>query len=242
MPAGNLEILYFQSKEEFSVECASRIAQCAQKSIQEKGRFAFALSGGETPRSVYETLASKFQDDFPWNQTYFFFGDERAVPTDHSDSNYKMAFDHLFSRIKIHPANIYQFQTEQNDPPRAAIDYENKIKIFFGLKAGQFPSFDLMLLGIGVDGHTASLFPNSAALSEHKHIVVSNYVNQLKSFRLTMTVPVFNHARNVYFVVSSRNKKEMIEKVIRTTRADSQLPATLIRPTPGRATWFVNQS
>jgi len=242
MQTDKLEILHFQSKEEFSFECASRIMQCAQRCVREKGRFTFALSGGKTPESVYEMLAGKFQDDFPWNQTFFFFGDERMVPADHPDSNYKMVSDHLFSRIKIHPANIYRFQTESNDPKRAAIDYENKIKIFFGLKTGQFPSFDLILLGVGPDGHTASLFPNSAALSEHKHLVVSNYVNQLKSSRLTMTVPVFNHAKNLYFLVSSKNKKEVIEKVIRTARADSQLPATLIRLTSGQVTWFVNES
>ncbi len=236
------EIVYFESREEFNTACALRIAECAAAYVKRNGKCTLVLSGGNTPCAIYGLLATKFRNQFPWDKTFFFFGDERVVPPDHADSNFKMASENLFSKIPVDQKNIYRFETEKFNPEKAAQSYEAKIRNFFHLADGQLPDFDLVLLGLGTDGHTASLFPNSRALSESKRLVVSDYVEKLAAHRLTMTPVVFNRSHHVFFLVSGKEKKSMAEKIISAKHPVSELPATFIRPRQGPVTWFINQS
>lgn len=242
MSTHQLELLYFQSQNEFNHACASRITQSAIACVKKNGRFTLVLSGGRTPVGVFQMLASEFKAKFPFRETLFFLGDERMVPPTHPESNYKMAFDHLFSQVSVDPKNVYRFETESKNPEKAAAAYEAKIKELFSLKEGQFPSFDLALLGLGADGHTASLFPDSAALSETKRLVVSDFISTLNTFRLTMTVPVFNHCQLIFFLAFGSEKKQAAESIIHAKHANSALPATFIRPRHAQVTWFLNQS
>src|ERR1041384_1759422 len=161
-----------------------------------------ALAGGSTPKGLYELLASpKFSKRIQWNKLYFFFGDERCVPPDNPESNYKMACDALLSRVPVAESNIFRFKGEI-DPKAAAESYENEIDARFGPDS----RFDLVLLGMGADGHTASLFPGSAALRVRSKKAVAIRPRHLKTWRLTMTLPVFNSARNVIFLVAGKEK------------------------------------
>jgi 6-phosphogluconolactonase len=181
------------------------------------------LSGGSTPKGLYELLASpKFSKRIPWNKLYFFFGDERCVPPGNPESNYKMACDTLFSGVPVTESSVLRFKGEI-DPKTAAESYQNEIDARFGPAS----RFDLALLGMGADGHTASLFPGSAALRVRSKKAVAAYVRQLKSWRLTLTLPVFNSARNVIFLVAGKEKAGAVKKVF--SLSSPELPAQMVK-------------
>jgi 6-phosphogluconolactonase len=222
---------------------AQEFARLAQSAIGEAGRFAVALSGGNTPRGVYSLLAEEYQD-LPWNKVHVFFGDERNVPPDHLESNYRMAHEALLSRVALPAQNIHRFRTELG-PESAASDYEQQLRSFFHLAPGQWPRFDLLLLGLGDDGHTASLFPGTSALAECSRLAVANWVEKFHAFRFTLTFPVLNHAAEVLFLVSGAGKAETLKQVLgpgsQPLFPAQPFPAQRIQPENGRLLWLLDQ-
>ncbi len=192
---------------------AEEFTRVGRQAIGAQGRFAVALSGGSTPKSLYSLLASNYAD-FPWARTYFFFGDERHVPPTDPESNYRMVSETMLSKISIPSSNVFRVKAENPDAAAAAAAYETQLKDFFDLKPGEFPRFDLILLGMGPDGHTASLFPDSEGLKDHTHLVIANWVEKFKTHRISFTFPVLNHAAEVMFLASGPDKAEMLRQVL----------------------------
>ena len=205
-----------------------------------QGRFAIALSGGSTPKRLYELLAtSPWRDAFPWQRTHLFWGDERFVPHDDPRSNYRMVHDALLAHVPIPPDNIHSFPTERLDPAVAAIAYERDLRTFYGANDldPARPLFDVVLLGLGQDGHTASLFPNRAALAERTRWTAATQ-DPNGDPRLTLTYPALESSRHIAFLVEGDTKRE----ILRRARArDSDLPAARLRP-QGETIWFVDRA
>ena len=217
---------------------AAEFAALALDTARRNGRFSVALSGGSTPKSLYMLLASGSIPGIPWDKIYFFFGDERHVPPDHPESNYRMANEALLS--KIPQPHVFRVPAEEKDAAAVARAYEETIRRFFDLKSGQFPRFDLVLLGLGPDGHTASLFPGSSALEEHTRLVVANWVEKFKTYRITMTLPVLNHAACDMFLVSGSDKAAIIRDVFESRQAE--LPSQRVCPQDGRLVWLLDRA
>jgi 6-phosphogluconolactonase len=229
--------------DELSKAAASELLRQAQRAVQAKGQFSLALSGGSTPRSLYSLLAnnSSLRPEVPWEKTHFFWGDERHVPPEHPESNYRMAQEAMLSRVPVPSENIHRINAENPNAQWAAEEYEETLRTFFRLGAGEIPRFDLVLLGMGLDGHTASLFPGTDALGEREHLVVANWVEKLHAHRITMTLPVFNRAAMVLFLVSGEEKAETLRRVLGGKREKTPFPSQLVRPTQGRLLWLVDQ-
>jgi 6-phosphogluconolactonase len=218
---------------------ATEFVNLASQAVQNSGRFTVALSGGSTPKSLYALLASGSIPNIPWENIFVFFGDERFVPPDHPDSNYRMVRETgLFS--KIPEGNVFRVHTEDKDANTAARDYEQALRKFFGLRPGEFPRFDLVLLGLGPDGHTASLFPGTAALNEQSSLVVANWVDKFQTYRLTFTLPVLNRAASVMFLVSGAEKADIVREVLENKNAN--LPSQKVRPADGRLLWLLDRA
>jgi 6-phosphogluconolactonase len=211
----------------------------AQKALRARRRFTLALSGGSTPKTLYASLVGA---DIDWTRTQIFFGDERCVPPDHADSNYRMAREALLSKIAIPERNVHRVKSEDADPERAAKAYEQDLQTFFKLRPGELPTFDLALLGMGPDGHTASLFPGTTALAEEVRLAVAPYVEKLGAWRVTLTAPVFNHARCVLFLVCGEDKAQALKGVLEGDKPADELPSKLIKPTAGELLWWVDKS
>lgn len=209
------------------------------RAVAKSGKFSVALSGGSTPKSLYSLLATEKRNSVPWERIYFFFGDERHVPPDHPDSNYRMANEAMFSKAPVKPENIFRIHAEQ-DAEQAAEHYEQTLRTFFAVKPGEFPRFDLIFLGMGPDGHTASLFPGTSALNENQRLVVANWVEKFKTFRITMTLPVLNHAACVIFMTSGADKAAMLHEVLENDKAN--LPCQKVRPANGKLLWMVDKA
>jgi 6-phosphogluconolactonase len=225
--------------EELSRKAAVEFVRLARDRAA-AGRFAVALSGGSTPRALYALLASaEFQPQIPWPRVHFFWGDERAVPPDHPDSNYRMAFEALLSKAPVPAENIHRIESELA-PEEAAARYEKSLRDFFALEDSAWPVFDLILLGLGDDGHTASLFPGSAALAETRRLVVAVYVEKLKTHRITLTLPVLNRAANIFFLVAGSSKAAIVADVLQKKTGPATLPAQRIDPPGGRLVWFID--
>lgn len=221
---------------------AEEVIRTATDAIARRGRFTIALSGGSTPRNLYTLIAANASASLPWNQTYFFFGDERYVPADDPESNFRMAKETLLSKVPIPAGNIFRVPTENPDVASVAEAYEQTLRKFFGLKAGEFPRFDLILLGIGPDGHTASLFPETEALQQRSRLVVANWVEKLKTSRITLTLPVLNAARCVVFLVSGIDKAAALHEVLEGSGPGEKYPSKLVRPSDGKLIWFVDRA
>ncbi len=216
---------------------AQEFQRLAEAAVQERGKFSVALSGGNTPRAVYSILASDHKE-LPWDRIHIFFGDERHVPPDHPDSNFRMARESLLSKVPIPEKNIHRVFAEL-DAEGAAAEYDQQLSSFFQLKNHDWPRFDLIFLGIGEDGHTASLFSGSKALDESSRRVVANWVEKFKAFRITLTFPVLNHAAEIAFLVSGSGKAQILSEVLRPGR--EKYPAQRIQPENGRLLWLVDQ-
>jgi 6-phosphogluconolactonase len=229
--------------DDLSRAAASEFIRQARRAVEAEGLFSVALSGGSTPRSLYSLLAndSSLRIVVPWQKTHFFWGDERHVPPDHPDSNYRMANEAMLSKVPVPSGNIHRIRAEYPSARQAAEEYEETLKSFFRLKAGEFPRFDLILLGIGPDGHIASLFPGTEALHERKRLVVANWVGKFHAHRITMTLPVLNQAAFVLFLVSGEEKEAAFRKVIEREEGEALLPSQLVRPTHGRLLWLVDR-
>jgi 6-phosphogluconolactonase len=216
-------------------EAALRVATLGEEAIRRHGRFTWALAGGSTPRRLYSLLAQPpFLSCVAWSRVEFFWGDERCVPPDHPVSNFRMARETLLDVIQPDPAHVHRMHGEET-PSTAVTDYEAELHRSFGLHAGSPPPrFDLILLGMGADGHTASLFPHSAALREMQRWVTFDAV----AGRLTLTRPVLNAGAHVLFLVSGASKAARLKHVLRGP--DEGLPAQRVRPAPGRLEWLVD--
>jgi 6-phosphogluconolactonase len=219
---------------------ADEFVRCAQEAIGQRGRFCVALSGGNTPRGVYSFLAANAKDSLPWSKICIFFGDERSVPPDNPESNYRMANETLLSQVPIPAANVFRVHAEL-DPEVAAQQYEDQLRAFFRVPRGDWPRFDLIFLGLGDDGHTASLFPQSAALNEAERLVVANWVDKFHSYRVTFTYPLLNHAGEIAFLVSGDSKSRVLRDVLKPT-GDASYPAQRVRPLEGRLLWIMDRA
>jgi 6-phosphogluconolactonase len=235
-------ILTFADVESLSDAAANEFVRCAREAVAAQGRFTVALSGGSTPRRLYQLLAAKsFRSQVDWGRVEFFWGDERCVPPDHADSNYHMAREAMLSHLPIPAEHIHRMEAERPDREAAARDYEALLARVFGVSAGaEPPALDLVLLGMGPDGHTASLFPRTTALNETTRWVVANHVPQLNTDRLTLTLPILNRAREVLFLVAGADKAERWAEALGPSFAEApRLPVQLIRPALALK-WFVD--
>lgn len=221
---------------------AEEVIHAATDAVAQRGRFTIALSGGSTPRNLYTLIAANASASLPWAQMFFFWGDERHVPPDDPDSNYRMAKEALLSKTPIPPANIFPVPAENPDASAAAEAYEQTLQKFFAPAPGEFPRFDLILLGLGPDGHTASLFPETAALQEKSRLVVANWVEKLKTTRITFTLPVLNAARYVAFLVSGIDKAGVLHEVLEGNAPAEKYPSKLVQPSEGKLVWFVDRA
>lgn len=218
---------------------AKEFVHSAQAAIRDHGRFAVALSGGNTPRAVYSLLATQYATSLPWGNVFIFFGDERHVPPDHPDSNYRMANESLLSGVPIPAQNIHRIEAEF-DANIAAERYEQALREFFNLKTNDAPRFDLILLGMGDDGHTASLFPGTAALEESSRLVVANRVEKFQTDRITFTLRVLNAAAEDLIIIAGDNKAEVISHIVHSPGTVSY-PIQMVRPGNGRLRWLVEK-
>jgi len=224
-------------------EAAERFAGIAAEALARAGRFTVALTGGSTPKLLYTLLATEpYRSRLPWPRTHVFWGDERCVPPDHKESNYRMAHEALLRHLPIPPAQIHRMRGEDPDPERAAAEYEHQLRAAFQSQAGMPPRFDLVLLGMGADGHTASLFPHTEALREKQRWVVRNHVPKLQAHRLTLTAPVINAGATILFLVAGDEKAAALRDVLEGPADPGRLPAQLIRPTAGRLVWLVDRA
>jgi 6-phosphogluconolactonase len=222
---------------------ADEFVKAANQAFAQKGMFSVALSGGSTPKTLYALLADDpaYRSKVPWDKMRVFFGDERHVPPDHSDSNYRMASEALFSKGVLKPEQIYRIKGELPNTEKAALEYQLVIRSYFQLQDGQFPKLDLVLLGMGEEGHTLSLFPGTTALHASGRIVVRNWVGKLFTERITLTAEAVNHASQVMFLITRADKAPALKAVLEGPYEPEQLPAQFIQPASGNALWLIDR-
>lgn len=236
----NLSIRIFDDRNALNAGAAELWQRIATESIAARGRFSVALSGGSTPKTLYQLLAqAPWKDSLPWANTHIFLGDERNVSIDSPDSNFRMANEALFSKVKIPAENIHRVRTELKDPQKVAADYERTLREFF--PGAAWPQLDLNLLGLGENGHTASLFPHTPVLHENKKWVAGLYIEEVKMERITMTVPAINHSRNIAFFVAGGSKAQVVNDIIHGARDPERLPAQLIQAEAGNLIWLLDR-
>jgi 6-phosphogluconolactonase len=240
--SSNVEIRILTTPQELFEVAAEEVVRAATEAVAQRGQFTIALSGGSTPKNLFNLLATNARTVFPWDRTYFFWSDERHVPPTDPESNYRMAEEIMLSKIPVNAGNVFRIAAENPDAAAVAEAYEQTLRKFFQLQPGQVPVFDLILLGVGPDGHTASLFPNTAGLQEKTRLVIANWVDKLKANRLTMTLPVLNSAREVAFLASGTDKAQVLRTVLEEDAPPEQYPAKLVRPSNGRLIWFVDRA
>jgi 6-phosphogluconolactonase len=223
---------------------AEAVVDAASRAVAARGRFTVALAGGSTPRRLYQLLAdpkAPFRGRVPWDRVHVFFGDERHVPPDHPDSNGRLAREALLDHVQV--ASVHRMRGEEPDAGAAAAAYETELARFFATPAdGPPPRLDLVLLGLGPDGHTASLFPGSAALHERRRWAVAPFVERLRAHRITLTLPVIDRAREVLFLVSGSDKAEALAQVLAPSGGAEPPPAARVNPAAGPPRWIVDRA
>lgn len=221
---------------------AEKLLQIAADAVRQKGSFELVLSGGSTPRALYSLLVSDpaLRSQVPWDKMHLFFGDERHVPPDDPQSNYRMARETLIAKSPLKPEQVTRIKGEYPDAGQAAKEYEQEVRSYLNLTDGQFPRFDLVLLGMGSEGHTLSLFPGTKALRENRRIAVHNWVGKVLMDRITLTAPPVNNAANVIFLVAGADKAPALAAVLEQAYEPEQLPAQLIQPASGNLLWLVD--
>jgi 6-phosphogluconolactonase len=232
-----LKLLVFETPAEIAEAAARDFAARAEEAVDERGRFAVALAGGSTPKATYEVLARDYADKLDWGRVSVFFADERTVPPEHEDSNYRMAQRTLLSRVPV--GGVHRMRGEL-PPAEAAAAYEEELRELFGSDA--FASLDLLLLGLGEDGHTASLFPETSALDVTDRWVVANPVLKLETTRLTLTIPVINAAKAVSFLVAGEAKAGALREILEGDADPRAYPAKFVHPESGDLTWMVDRA
>ncbi|MDF0675866.1 MAG: 6-phosphogluconolactonase [Nitrospira sp.] len=238
------EIHVSRDVQECVQKAAAFILAVSEQAIQSTGRCLIALSGGSTPRSLYRTLRDpEWSSRFNWSSIFFFFGDERCTPPEHPESNFGMARTELFQPLTIRSDHIYRMKGEYEDPMAAAQEYEETIRRLTQCPVPDLPRLDLILLGLGEDGHTASLFPGTAALQEQSKLVTVGHAPAGIRARLSLTLGVLNRAAVILFLVTGPGKAEMVRRVIESeSKTDHSLPAARISPQSGQLVWMLDQS
>ncbi len=223
---------------------AAFVLEVGEAAVRSISRFCIALSGGTTPEALYKTLtAPAVVNRLDWSKTIFFFSDERCVPPDDPRSNYALAAKTLFTPLKIPPSQVYRMAGESSDPQAAASEYERQLRLATKTSPSAQPSLDLVLLGLGEDGHTASLFPGASILRDHQRTIAATKSPKDPPDRLTMTLAAINRASVILFLVTGAGKARVVRSVLHPqTEADQQLPASLVRPREGRVIWFIDRS
>jgi len=241
----NARLVVVDDADALAREAAAELTRIAQKSVAASGRFTLALSGGSTPRRLYALLAdarAPFRSAIPWEATQIFFGDERHVPPDDPQSNYRMAKEALLAHVPVPPANVHRVEAERADAAEAAALYARAIARVFALAPGEWPRFDLILLGMGPDGHTASLFPGSDALGVRDVTVTANWVAKFDAYRITLTLPVFDAAAAVHFLVAGADKAPTLRAVFDPASPPDAFPCQRIHPRSGELLWLVDRA
>ncbi len=236
------EIRVLTTPQELFAAAGDEVIRLATEAVSARGLFTIALSGGSTPKSLYNLLATNARTILPWDKMFFFWGDERHVPPTDPESNYRMVDEAMLSKVPVPGGNVFRVPTENPDAKAVAEAYEATLKKFFKLQPGQFPQFDLILLGMGPDGHTASLFPGTAGLNEKTRFVIANWVEKLKTYRLSLTLPVLNSAMCVAFLVSGIDKAPVLKSVLQDNISGEQYPAELVNPANGKLIWFLDRA
>ncbi|HEX5873408.1 MAG TPA: 6-phosphogluconolactonase [Pyrinomonadaceae bacterium] len=227
-----MDLRVLNSKEDLARAAAEHFVSKSSEAVAQKGSFTVALSGGSTPKALYELLVDQFFDQIPWANIHFYWSDERHVPPDHPDSNYRMANQAMLSRVPVSPANVHRVISEK-PAADAARDYEDTIK-----EIGGNPRLDLILLGLGADGHTASIFPGSEVLDETERLVAAPWVQKLNAYRITMTLPLLNNGASVVFLVSGAEKAQIVKEVL---EGPEKYPAQAVKPHNGELIWMLDQ-
>ncbi|MEW6299544.1 MAG: 6-phosphogluconolactonase [Thermodesulfobacteriota bacterium] len=228
--------------QELYEQGAALYARLADEAVAARGRFMVALSGGSTPKGVHAVLAGDtYRTKIPWAHVQLFWGDERCVPPTHPESNYRMAEETLLAKVTIPARNVHRVPAEL--PPIEAADaYAQTLREVFALSGDAVPRFDLIFLGMGADGHTASLFPGTPGVREDRRPVIAQYVEKLQAWRVTLTPPVLNSAAQVVFLVSGADKAATLNAVLHGPFDPERFPAQLVRPTQGSVLWLVDQA
>ena len=242
--ANNREVLILPDATAIAQTAAAEFLEAARVAVQEKDSFCVALAGGSTPKALYELLSNNplLQALVPWSKIQWFFGDERHVRPDNADSNFRMAREAMLAKAPVDPKQVHRIKGEKRNAAEAAEEYEEELRASFMLEADQLPRFDLVLLGMGVEGHTASLFPGTKALKEERRLVVNNWVGKLYTDRITLTPPVLNNAARVIFMVHGAEKAPALKAVLEGPYEPAQLPAQLIQAKKGRVVWLADPS
>jgi 6-phosphogluconolactonase len=221
---------------------AQEFVRAAAAAVREKGSFSVALAGGSTPKALYSLLVNDpaLRSQVPWDKIHLFFGDERHVPPDHPDSNFLMATEAMISKSPLKPEQVTRIKGEYFDAEQAALEYEKALREYFKLKEGEYPRFDLLLAGMGNEGHTLSLFPGTKALHADGRLVVRNWIGKLNTERVTLTAPAASNAAQVIFMVTGADKAQALKSVLEGPFEPDQLPAQLLQPQNGRLLWLVD--
>jgi 6-phosphogluconolactonase len=234
------QVRVFPSPDQLFRAAAEAFCDIGTLAMREHGRFTVVLSGGSTPRGLHEELVNNFARRLPWGKVFFFWGDERHVPPDFPESNYRMAKETLLSKLPVPGTHIFRMPGEIPDANQAAGLYEQTLRDFFQLPAEKIPRLDFILLGIGSDGHTASLFPGTPAINEKQSWVVANWVEQHSTFRITFTFPILNNAGNVMFLVKGADKADPVRKALQDPSAN--FPCQRVQPANGQLFWYLDQA
>lgn len=243
-PRSHTQVRMFDDPDEMAEGVADGLLRWTASRLEAGERFTIALSGGSTPLHLFRLLAEQpYRSRVPWHRLHFFWGDERMVPPDHEDSNYGVANRALLRQLRLPPDHIHRIRGEAEDPDEAAAEYEKELRQAFRLKGeGELPRFDLVLLGMGTDGHVASLFPGNPALWENRKLVTSAYLPKPGIHRITLTCPVINNAACIVFMVAGEEKAEILQRALEGPHEPQLLPAQLIRPQEGEVLWYIDSA
>ena len=238
------DIRIHRDSQAWAEAAAEFVSEVGKDAVRTNGRFLIALSGGTTPETLYRALTSPaFADRFDWSRTTFFFSDERCVPLDDPRSNYALAKKSLFTPLNIMPSQVYRMAGESSNPQAAAFEYEQQLRLATKTSSSNQPSLDLVLLGLGEDGHTASLFPGATILRDHQRVIAATQSPKDPPNRLTMTLAAINRASVILFLVTGIGKAGVVRAILDPrTEAERQLPAALVSPEEGRLIWFLDRA
>jgi 6-phosphogluconolactonase len=224
-------------------KAAALYVNAAQQAARERGVFRVAMAGGSTPKALHAVLTTEpYRSQLPWDKMQIFFGDERHVPPDHADSNFRMVSETFVSQSPLKPEQVFRIKAELKDTEKAALDYEQTLRTQFALKPGELPRFDLVLLGMGNEGHTLSLFPGTTALRDNSRLVVRTWVGKLFTERITCTAPVANNSAAVLFMIAGADKAPALKAVLEGPYEPDQLPSQLIKPANGKLFFLVDSA
>jgi len=227
------------SPEDLARAAAELFVVRCREAIEQRGVFTVALSGGSTPKFLFELLADSnepFREQIPWSNIHFFWSDERHVPPDHPDSNYRMANEAMLSRVPVAKNHVHRVPSENPDAEEVASEYEHTL---IETTQQSLPQLDLILLGLGPDGHTASIFPGSEVLHETKRLVAAPWVEKFQTYRITMTLPLLNNGASIVFLVSGAEKAKILNEVL---EGPEKYPAQAIKPTHGELLWMIDKA